>query len=238
MLGAVVPAQAQETSDRTYDIVYRLQFDGESTDALARIELRRGANNMRGLRFRIDPRRQMDFEGDGEVTANDDDEVVWTPPREGGALSYRARIPHKRKSGAYDAYVADDWALFRADDVFPPATTRTLKGARSKATLVLDLPDGWSAVTQYRSDGNKLRYPFDTPGRRWGRPGRSGAHPHGGGPRDGGRTSDHRRTFPRRCRGIGLGARRPRRNRWPCNGLGHRHAMGDPAHAGGSCGPR
>ncbi len=170
VLFAGIPAQAQQTSDRTYDIVYRLQFDGASSDARARIELQRGADNMRRLRFRIDPRRQMDFEGDGEVATSDDDEVVWTPPREGGTLSYRVRIPHKRKSGAYDAYVADDWALFRADDVFPPATTRTLKGARSNATLVLDLPDGWSAVTQYRSDGDKLRYPFDTPGRRYDRP--------------------------------------------------------------------
>lgn len=132
-----------------YEVRYELTLDPDRPLAPVRIVLGEGARHVRWMRFRIDPERHRGFCGDGELLVNED-HVTWTPPEDGGTLSYTLRIDHQRGDSGYDARLTDDWALFRGDDLVPPATVRLRKGARSKATLEVFLPRGWSFVAPYR----------------------------------------------------------------------------------------
>ncbi|HKL64378.1 MAG TPA: hypothetical protein VJ883_13480, partial [Woeseiaceae bacterium] len=69
---------------------------------------------------------------------------------------------------AYDARLGADWAVFRGEDAFPAAATRTLKGAVSRTTLDIDAPGGWSVVTAYPEQEG--RFVVANPARRFDRP--------------------------------------------------------------------
>lgn len=112
------------------------------------LELGRGAEHVLWLRFRIDPKRQLLFRGDGEVKT-EGAHVTWTPPRSGGKLTYVFRIDHLRDARRYDARCAKNWAIFRGEDLVPHARLRVSGGARSRTRLLFKLPEGWSIVTPY-----------------------------------------------------------------------------------------
>ncbi len=166
---AVQPAAAQTSPARSYEIVYSVELSAGSDVATASMRIGRGAHRISELRFRVDPDRHANFDGDGEISVTDR-EVVWNPPEKGGTLSYQVTITQKRRNGAYDARVTDNWALFRAGDIFPPASTTARVGAKSDALFKLDLPDGWSALTTYLSGDDKFTFPVDNPARRFDRP--------------------------------------------------------------------
>ncbi len=153
---------------RTYDITYTLSLRKGSETGRASISLGHGASNMREMRLSIDPERHQRFRGDGEIREADG-YLVWRPPRVGGTLRYNVAMVNRRGESRYDALVTDDWALFRGDDVFPSARTRTLVGARAQARLELELPKGWSSVAPYPGDGDDA-YRVDNPTRRFDRP--------------------------------------------------------------------
>jgi len=46
--------------------------------------------------------------------------------------------------------MTEDWAIFRGDDLFPPARTEQHDDAEADATLQVHLPAGWSFVVPYR----------------------------------------------------------------------------------------
>lgn len=162
------PEDAEPT--RTYDIDYTLTVEsGRSDEGTASIRVEQESRRLRELRFSIDPDRHFDFDGDGEISESGDT-VTWLPPRKGGTLTYSVKISHQRRSGAYDARMTDRWALLRADDIFPPAATRTVVGAQSVARLLLELPDDWSALTPYLSGKDKYSFPVRNSERRFVRP--------------------------------------------------------------------
>jgi hypothetical protein len=165
----IQPAAAQAAPARTYEVVYHLELSKGEDTATASITIGKGARRISELKFRIDPDRHTGFTGDGQVRATDR-EVTWNPPEQGGTLKYQVTITQKRRNGAYDARVTDDWALFRAGDAFPPAATKARVGATSVARLELDLPDDWSALTTYLSAENKYTFAVDNPARRFDRP--------------------------------------------------------------------
>ncbi|MGH0035446.1 MAG: hypothetical protein ACQGVK_10530 [Myxococcota bacterium] len=142
-------ASAQEDSaDSTYDVLFEARLAPTERAAHVRIELGDGAAHLRELRFRVDPERHLEFSGDGELT-NAGEYVTWVPPEGGGELSYVFRIDHFRDMRSYDARCAATWALFRGDDLVPPARVRQEKGSRSRSRLRLRLPQGWSAAVPY-----------------------------------------------------------------------------------------
>jgi len=151
---------------------YSVRFDVRivPTERLAKVSIRlgRGASQVRWLRFAIDPMRHFGFRGDGRVEV-DEGSVLWEPPREGGRLRYSFWIDHLRDSSSYDARCAENWALFRGDDMVPPVRVRTAVGAHSDSTLRLRVPNGWSVALPHRlvSDGT---YAIDDPHRRFDRP--------------------------------------------------------------------
>ena len=170
---AQVPAYSQSkqtATTRPYSVFYTLTIgpgDGDIAEAGIRVE--QESWRLRELKFSIDPDRHSDFEADGKLDESDG-KLTWVLPRQGGTLSYKVRLSQQRKSGAYDALKTADWALFRAGDVFPPATVRTVADASSVAQLELRLPDGWSALTPYLSGKSKFSFPFENPERRFDRP--------------------------------------------------------------------
>jgi hypothetical protein len=151
---------------------YSVRFDARvvPTERLAKVSIRlgRGADRVRWLRFSIDPVRHFEFRGDGRVEV-DGESVLWEPPREGGALRYSFWIDHLRNSSSYDARCAENWALFRGDDLVPPVRVRTVVGAYSNSSLRLRVPEGWSAALPHELLSNGT-FAIDDPHRRFDRP--------------------------------------------------------------------
>ena len=118
------------------------------------LRLRQPRSLLREVRFQLHDRRFDGFDGEG-VIVRDDTLLVWSPPPRGGMLRWRSAIAHKRNGSGYDAWLGEDWGVFRAEDIVPRAATRTLRGASSTTTVSFDLPKNWSAITQYsRKDGS------------------------------------------------------------------------------------
>ena len=108
-----------------------------------------------------------EFDGDGNL-ALEDGRLTWLAPARGGTLSWTVALNRLKSKSRYDAYMTDEWALFRASDIIPPAATRTIRGATSKTSMSFSLPPGWSSTTQYA--GEQHHYEIDNPKRRFDRP--------------------------------------------------------------------
>jgi hypothetical protein len=146
---AVPPAPAGAPAKPPhYDFHVEARIVPTERAAHVTLEIGRGAELVRFLRFRIDPKRQLLFRGDGDVHT-DGAHVTWVPPRTGGKLTYVFRIDHLRDARRYDARCAKTWAIFRGEDLVPPARVRVVDGARSRTRLLVKLPESWSIVTPY-----------------------------------------------------------------------------------------
>ncbi len=132
------------------------------------MELAQERAALREARFRAPPDKFSKFSGDGEIR-REGDFVTWLPPAAGGRISYRTNLENRRDGGRFDSLVTPDWALFRADDAFPPARVRHLAGARSRSSLRIELPDGWSVVTPF-AEGPAGDYLVENPERAFDRP--------------------------------------------------------------------
>lgn len=158
---------APEVPERVYDAFFEARIVPTERVARASIRIGDGASLVRWIELSIDPDRSFDWRGDGKIEV-EGGRVRWTPPAGGGRLRYAFRIDHLRTASAYDARCAENWALFRGDDLFPPARVRSLVGARSRSRLRLRVPEGWSTVAPYEKSGAWFR--IDHPRRRFDRP--------------------------------------------------------------------
>jgi hypothetical protein len=153
---------------RTYAVLYDVRIAPTERAAEVVVRLTDPDNWMRRIRFRIDRERQVDWKGDGQIVA-EGDTVSWIPPKLGGTLRYTFRIDALRDSRSYDARCSENWAIFRGDDLVPPATVLTEDHAQSRTRMRLRLPKDWSAVVPWRAaaDGS---YAIENPDRRFDRP--------------------------------------------------------------------
>ena len=131
-----------------YELTYRVTPHPSRAGATVELELRQSSNLLHEVRFRAPGPRFSDFSGDGEVH-RDGDRLHWAPPAQGGKLRWQVAVPHQRNGKGHDAWLGEDWGLFRAEDIIPGAATRSARGARSVTRLAFDLPADWSVVTQY-----------------------------------------------------------------------------------------
>lgn len=168
---SLVTSSAATSDDEDADLEYRLRFmvtpDPARQGAVVAALLEQRRYLLREMSMPMPAHRFRDVTGDGEVT-RDGRRVTWLPPEDGGTLAWFVDLEHRRTDDAYDAWIEDDWALFRATDIIPPARTRTLKGAVSNTSIAFDLPQGWSSVTQYF--GRDDSYDVENPERRYARP--------------------------------------------------------------------
>jgi hypothetical protein len=163
-------AEPGKKAAKVYGLDYEATFMPEQGVVQLRVTVRQERNLLRRVRFDFDPARYRDFEAEGEMELADD-RVTWRPPATGGSLSFLVSLNHVRKSGGYDSLLTDEWALFRGDDLFPPAAATAIKGAESKARLRMSGPDGWSFISAYpRDEDDADWYLVAWPGRRFDRP--------------------------------------------------------------------
>jgi len=157
----------QPMQERAYGVDYRLRPDISRGGAFVELEVSQNRGLLRELSMPLDAERISNIGGDGQISI-DDTRIRWVPPADGGRLHWFAKINHLRNSDTYDAFISDDWAIFRAEDVIPPTATRTLTGSVSRTRLMFDLPDGWTAVTEYFRRSNIFN--VSNPDRRFDRP--------------------------------------------------------------------
>lgn len=153
-------------SNRSYGLDYQASFQPDTGYAHARISVRQKAPRLTLLDFNAPSPQYSEFSGDGAIE-RDGRRVLWKVPAEGGEIRYRVRVKSQR-SGEADARMTDEWAVMRLDDLFPPARSRSRRGASSQASLTLDGPEGWSFETPYGPIDGAVD--FDTAGRRLDRP--------------------------------------------------------------------
>lgn len=155
--------------DGPYGVLYDVRVVPSEKVAYVKVRLTNNARYVSRITFVIDPERHLDFEGDGEVQLTGN-ELLWRPTDDDGAeLRYTFRIDHLRDAQRYDARVTSTWALFRGDDLIPPARVVTHDGAPSDSRLRLRLPEGWKAISPYTEKaGGALRVEHEA--RRFDRP--------------------------------------------------------------------
>jgi hypothetical protein len=173
-LGALAQGAAAQTpaaaSSPTFDVEYEVRLLPTEGVARVAIHLTDVSNHVGTITFSIDRERQREFQGDGVITVSaEGDRVAWRPHDGGGTLRYVVRINHLRDEKSYDARFAPDWAIFRGDDLVPPARLRAEKGSHSRAHLALRLPKGWRAVLPYPRTGDSV-FEIAHPHRRFDRP--------------------------------------------------------------------
>ena len=169
-LAAACGTQVSDPDAPTEPLRYRASYTvtPDIANGTANVTLRISQSRalLREMTFRVDE-RLSDIEADGDFVI-EQGRGHWNPPENGGSLSWTVTVPHRRNGDGYDAWLGADFGLFRAEDVIPRATTRTLKGAQSESWLRFDLPGNWSVVTQYFDDNGRMR--VDYPTRRFDQP--------------------------------------------------------------------
>lgn len=145
---------APAPQELAYGLHYELVLQPSQGTAEASITLEQRRHLLREARFTLSGKRWTQFAGDGEIERRDG-KLVWQPPEGGGTLRWQVALDHPR-GDAWDARLTSDWAMFRGEDVFPAAATRTLKGAFSRSTLAIDAPDDWSVVTPYHEEDGRF----------------------------------------------------------------------------------
>lgn len=157
----------QPANERVYGVDYSITPDISRAGAFVELRVEQNQGLLRELSMPYDENVISDLGADGQLSI-DDARIRWQPPADGGQLRWFSKINHLRNGETYDAFVGEEWALFRAEDVIPPTATRTLRRSVSKTRLMFDLPDGWTAVSEYfqRSGVHDVSNPdrrFDKP---------------------------------------------------------------------------
>jgi hypothetical protein len=165
--GIETSESAVPAAKRQYGAHYSLRVDPGNSFVDVALEIQQSQHLLRELRFDGESGQFDEISGDGDIVLTDD-AVRWLVPAKGGILHWRVRLEHRRGGGGYDAWLNPKWGIFRAEDVIPRARTRSLQGARSKTTMSFDLPNGWSAVSEY-SD-KSLPILVNRPDRRFDQP--------------------------------------------------------------------
>ncbi len=167
--GTACSDESAPTKDpNSYRIVYGAALDPANHRADVRIAVRQTHDLLRHVEFDAPRDRYRNVRGQGEINVTAD-HIEWTPPADGGVLHFEFAIDHARENGAPDARITDDWALLKLDHLFPTGKVRTIKGARSKATLHLTAPKGWSIETPYGPSAGRL-HDVDDPNAHFDRP--------------------------------------------------------------------
>ena len=169
LLPLVLLAASSQASDAPeYPLHYRITLQPDTDSATVSIELSHDGL-IREIDFNLDSELHSDIEANGELTVADG-RALWIPPTEDARLTLTARISRQRGEGAYDALMTDDWAIFRGDNLVPPARVSARQQAKANARLSFSLPDHWTSVTTGWEKIDDREFRIDNPERRFARP--------------------------------------------------------------------
>ncbi|HKU16211.1 MAG TPA: hypothetical protein VJQ52_17585 [Steroidobacteraceae bacterium] len=150
-----------------YDVAYRAHFRPDTGVVEMEIALS-GERLPSRIVLHVDARRHKHFTS-ADPLQIEPSHVTWQPRGRAARLRYEFVVDHQRSPGRYDSRMTDEWAILRAEKMVPRASVTARRSLHSRATLELELPQGWTAATPYGSVG-ELRYQFDDPERRFDQP--------------------------------------------------------------------
>lgn len=151
----------------TFHAQFSLEVVAGAERGLGTLTIKQTGQAIKNMRFNMPAARYRLLEADG-ISRNEGGIVYWEPPLGEGSLRYEVVLKQPRGKG-YDGLVTPDWAIFRGDDVFPPARVVFEDDVSSSSGLTLDLPDGWKGVTPYAHD-DVGGWQVHSPGRKFQRP--------------------------------------------------------------------
>lgn len=125
--------------------------------------------HLSSVSFRHDPKRHLNFRANGKVKRYKST-VKWTPKRTKDVLRYDVKVRHKRDDQGYDAYIGDDWAIFRGEDLVPGTRVKSRKGSYSHTSFEIDLPATWTGMDSGWPRGRGKYFRVDNPERLFDRP--------------------------------------------------------------------
>ncbi|MBH3429479.1 hypothetical protein [Pseudomonas alkylphenolica] len=150
---------------------YHVRLLPQSGQAEVRVVLAEGAA-VRSLDFDLGKAgAYSDFKADGQWQLQGDGfRGRWQPAPGKSQLSYRVRLAHPLAKGGYETRMTADWALFRGDDLVPPARLDQQDGTELVARLSFELPNGWKSVETPWPRIGKQRFRIDNVSRLFDRP--------------------------------------------------------------------
>jgi hypothetical protein len=151
-----------------YPVTFALEVSPGDSGLRAAITVEQDRLLLQEVRLRAPADRYDDFRGDGSIERRGD-RIYWQPPASGGTLRYRLDVANRRNKSGMDALVTDNWALFRLDDVFPPAAISQEDGAWSDSVLTVEAPADWAVVTPF-AGGSEGGWQVINPARKFDRP--------------------------------------------------------------------
>ncbi|PQZ92018.1 MULTISPECIES: hypothetical protein [Pseudomonas] len=165
LLAVSVPAWCA----KKVDLDYHVKLLPQSDQAEVRLSLSQGSA-VRSLNFDLGRDGDYsDFKADGQWRITDH-RGLWQPSADKASLTYRVRLTHARKPGTYDARMTPSWALFRGEDLVPPARLDQQDGVELVSRLVFELPAGWKSVETAWPRIGKHKFRIDNVSRLFDRP--------------------------------------------------------------------
>jgi len=170
LFALVLFVSAEAHAAKRVDLDYHVRFLPDEDQAEVQLILEKG-EAVRSLEFNLGADGYYsDFVADGEWLQASPERGAWRPAEGKARLSYRVRISHPRDNGRYDARMTGDWALFRGDDLVPPARLDQVDGVKLVSRITFELPEGWKSIETGWPRVGKNRFRVDNRERLFDRP--------------------------------------------------------------------
>jgi len=166
VLCCCMPVVAMDKLAYTTDFVVALDPERKGAQVTINVESR---GLLKEMVFRNNKSAYSNIRANGKLVITDK-EVSWQLPESGAKLSFFVKINRAKGEGKYDAYINQDWAIFRGDNIIPPVRTTEVDGAYSIATLEFMLPKGWKSVETGWPRASATTFTIDNPERLFDRP--------------------------------------------------------------------
>ena len=152
------------------DLNYHVRLLPQSDQAEVRLTLAEGSA-VRSLDFDLGEQGSYtDFKADGQWQLSAKSRGLWRPAPGSASLSYRVRLNQPRKNGSFDTRITPEWALFRGEQLIPPANLDQQDGVELVSRLEFELPNGWKSVETAWPRIGKNRFRIDDVSRLFDRP--------------------------------------------------------------------
>ncbi|MBV6288438.1 hypothetical protein [Pseudomonas aegrilactucae] len=171
LLGAALLLASHGAWAKKINLDYHVRLLPGGGQAEVRLTLAEGAA-VRSLDFDLGREAlYSDFKADGPWQLQADARRgLWQPAPGKASLSYRVSLNHALKNAGFDSRVTPEWALFRGEDLVPPARLDQQDGTELVARLAFELPAGWKSVETAWPRIGKQRFRVDNPARLFDRP--------------------------------------------------------------------
>lgn len=163
---------ASAWAGKKINLDYHVRLLPQSGEAEVRLSLAQGTV-VRSLDFDLGADGDYsDFVADGHWQVEPGSTVrgIWRPGPDHASLTYRVRLNSPRKNGSFDSHFTAHWALFRGEDLVPPARLDQQDGIELVSRLTFELPEGWQSVETSWPRIGKNKFRIDNVSRLFDRP--------------------------------------------------------------------